>query len=312
MMRPVSVLLDRLPAQQPVATYTRDAGGVALGWTDGTPVSADPATWGSPAAEVGYRIERADVARNGKVGTYVVVGTALANATSFTDTLANGTTPFSYQVTAFNAAGDSVSMPVLAGPAGVPAPVAPTTLTATLEPGPQVTLVWRDNATNETGFVVARATDGGTFVPIATPVARNNTGLVTYADTAVAAGHGYEYQVVAVNGGGSSAAATSGLVGVPATPAAPSGLTGSAAAANNKASVTLSWTDNAVSETGFTLQRAADAAFTIDLATSALAADTVGEIQTGLSRGTIYYFRVAAFNLGGASAWSNVLTVTTP
>jgi FtsP/CotA-like multicopper oxidase with cupredoxin domain len=312
MMRPVSVLLDRQLAEPPVVTYTRN-GGVSLTWTDATPVSyLDLATWGSPGAEVGFRIERADVARNGRAGAYAVVGTALANATSFSDTVSGAITPFSYRVTAFNAAGDSVSMPVLVGPAGVAPPAAPTNLTAALEAGPRISLTWTDNATDETGFVVARATDGGTFVPIATPPERNNTGVVTYVDTGVAPGHSYQYRVTAVNGGGSSAETTSGLAGVPAVPPAPSNLTGSAAATNNKASVALSWTDNSLDETGFTLQRATDAAFTAGLSTSTLAANAVAETQTGLSRGTTYHYRIAAFNLGGASAWSNVFSVTTP
>ena len=71
----------------------------------------------------------------------------------------------------------------------VSAPVAviqaPTNLTATLQAGPQVSLTWMDNATNETGFSVERSTDGVTFVQIATAPARNNTGNVTFVDTTV-------------------------------------------------------------------------------------------------------------------------------
>ena len=36
------------------------------------------------------------------------------------------------------------------------APAAPSNLTATAQAGPQVSLTWRDNASNETGFVVER------------------------------------------------------------------------------------------------------------------------------------------------------------
>src|SRR6185436_14218330 len=43
------------------------------------------------------------------------------------------------------------------------APAAPTTLTATLQAGPQIRLTWRDNATNEAGFVIQRSTDGVNF-----------------------------------------------------------------------------------------------------------------------------------------------------
>ena len=67
-------------------------------------------------------------------------------------------------------------------------PAAPTNLTATLQAGPQVSLTWTDNATNETGFVVERSTNGGAFTQIATAPARNNTGNVTYVDTTDRAG----------------------------------------------------------------------------------------------------------------------------
>ena len=84
-------------------------------------------------------------------------------------------------------------------PAG---PAAPTNLTATLQAGPQVSLTWRDNATNETGFVVERCTGSGAAAtsprsPWRRP--RNNTGNVTYVDTTVTAGNSYLYRVAAVN-----------------------------------------------------------------------------------------------------------------
>ena len=78
---------------------------------------------------------------------------------------------------------------------GVPA--APTNLTAILAAGPQVSLTWMDNATNETGFVVERCTVVApastctNFAQIAAPGPRNNTGNVTYVDTTVTAGNTY-------------------------------------------------------------------------------------------------------------------------
>jgi hypothetical protein len=202
MMRPMTVSVSKALPQPPVVTYSRN-GGVVLTWTDGTPVSTDlDARWGSPANEVGYRIERAPVDAAGTVGAYARIGTALANATTFTDPDAVASTAYSYRVTAFNAAGDAVSTPVLAGPAGTATPTAPTALAATLTTG--VRLVWRDNASTETGFVVERATGTGPFTPIATPTAQTTAGNVVYLDTAVQAATTYQYRVKAVNGGGSS------------------------------------------------------------------------------------------------------------
>src|SRR5664279_768798 len=106
MMRPVTVHVPRALAKAPVLTTTAGV----LNWTDGTPVDyTTPSTWTNPGtAEVGYRIERATVT-NGVTGSYAVVGKALANQTSYTDTTAAAGTSYRYRVVAFNAAGDSVS-----------------------------------------------------------------------------------------------------------------------------------------------------------------------------------------------------------
>jgi len=310
MMRPVTVFAARALPAAPVVTYTRN-GGVSLTWTDGTPVAADAGpTWGNPKNEVGYRIERAPVANNGNPGAYAQIGTALANQTTFSDSSAGSTTRYSYRVTAFNAAGNSVSTAVLVGPIGVPLPAAPTLVTGVLQAGPQISLTFRDNATNETGFVVERASDGVTFIPVGTPPLRNNTGNVTFVDATIVpstTAATYTYRVKAVNGAGSSAYASIAVpVVVPAFPTAPSNLSAvpSLGSGNNR-TVSLSWTDNSTNETGFTFQRATNAAFTTGLNTATAAANSTTLVQTGLSRNTDYYYRIRAINLGGSSAWVN-------
>ena len=55
-------------------------------WTDGTPVSyINLATWWETQNEVGYRIERAEIAADGRVGVYLPLANALANQTQFID-----------------------------------------------------------------------------------------------------------------------------------------------------------------------------------------------------------------------------------
>jgi hypothetical protein len=285
---------------------------VRLTWLDGTPVSQNlGAGWGDPAGEVGYRVQRAPVAADGTVGAYEQIGTALANQTSFTDANAGAVTPYSYRVVAWNAAGTSMSMPVLAGPAGVAAPAAPTNLTGVLQAGPQVRLTFRDNATTETGFVVERANGTGGYTPIATPPARANVGNVVYVDTTVRPATSYSYRVRAVNGGGQSAYTGAFTVSVPSPPAAPSDLTGTAAVGTaTTAIVALTWTDNAGDETGFTVQRSTTAQF-LTANTYNVAANATGW-QQNAPRNRTFYYRIRANNLGGSSAWSNVVTVTTP
>ena len=129
----------------------------------------------------------------------------------------NPNTAYLYRVVARNDIGYGVVDPLYMSTSlqstsatlGVYPPAAPTTLTATYQfaaaqAAPQVSLTWRDNAKNESGFVIVRSVDGGAFVQIAAPAARNGTGNVTFVDTTVQLGHIYAYQVAAVNVAGSS------------------------------------------------------------------------------------------------------------
>jgi hypothetical protein len=104
----------------------------------------------------------------------------------------------------------------------------------------------------------------------------------------------------------------SNLIAATPPPAAPSGLNGTAALVGNRSTVTLNWTDNSNNETGFTIERATNAAFTTLVVTTPLAANAITAPQSGLNRRVTYYFRVKANNGGGASAWSNTFSITTP
>lgn len=108
MMRPIKFLTQKALPLAPVSLSANVNGKqVDLTWTDPTP-AIDPATWGNPANEINHIIERADVATDGTVGTYAQIGTALANATSFTDSSA-GAQSYSYRVVARNESGTAAS-----------------------------------------------------------------------------------------------------------------------------------------------------------------------------------------------------------
>jgi fibronectin type 3 domain-containing protein len=312
MMRPMAVGVARSLPVPPTVTLTANANGSrSLAWTDGTPVDySSTATWGNLANEVGFRIERATIANNGRVGTYALIGNTLANQTQFTDTTATTTGRYSYRVAAWNAAGASTSAPV--GGVAVAPPLAPTNALAVLQTGPQVRLTWTDNATTETSFLVERSVDGGAFVFLAQVAARSNTGTTAYVDKAVSPGRGYQYRVAATNAGGTSAYATSNAIDAGFPPAAPSNLTGSAVRSGRRATVTLKWVDNATTETGFTIERATNPTFTVGLTTINVAANAVTNTQSNLYRGVTYYFRIKSRNLTGFSAWSNTAAVVTP
>jgi FtsP/CotA-like multicopper oxidase with cupredoxin domain len=116
MMRPVTVWVDRALPQIPVVTATPDAGTgfITVVWTDGTPVSySNLNTWWNIQNEVGYRILRAEVAADGRVGTYLQIGNGLANQTQFVDQTALPGVTYSYIVVVFNAAGEVASASAL-------------------------------------------------------------------------------------------------------------------------------------------------------------------------------------------------------
>jgi len=188
-------------------------------------------------------------------------------------------------------------------------PTSPTNLTATLQSGPQVSLTWTDNATNETGFLVERCAGAGCtdFAQIAVVGPRNNTGSVTYVDTTVTFGNDFLYRVRAANSGGQSAFSNTASVTVPPIPEAPTGFTITNQPANGRNSrAILNWA-SATDPTGFTIQRAENATFTTNAATFTVAGSLRTLTQT-VRDNTVYYYRIRANNdVGGSSEWTNAL-----
>lgn len=184
------------------------------------------------------------------------------------------------------------------------APAAPTNLSATLDTTvPQVNLAWSDNATNETSYIVERSDNGSAFTQIASLAADS----VSYADATVAFGNIYEYQVAAVNGGGSS---YSNIAAVDWTAAVPADPTGLAASVLSATQVQLDWTDNATNETGYTVERCTGLNCTGFASIATLAADTVTYIDGTVAASNDYSYRVLATNGVGSSGPSNVASVT--
>ena len=228
MMRPTVFNAPRLLPPAPTGvTYSKSitTGLVTLGWADSTPfdyaTGLPAATLGNPANEIGFRIDRAPVTRSGKIGTWVPVGSTLANATTWTEPVLPPPPPnnntWGYRVVAFNVAGIGASS-IVPGVVLSTLPADPSGMQAVLVAGPQVSLTWVDNSTNETGFAIERQTNGGAFGALATV----GTNVTSYTNATVTAGNTYTYRVRAVNAAGTSGYSTSGPVPV-LVPAAPTG-----------------------------------------------------------------------------------------
>ena len=95
------------------------------------------------------------------------------------------------------------------------------------------------------------------------------------------------------------------LAGVSSPPAPPSNLIATAAGADQ---IDLTWTDNAIDETGFGVERRPDGGIWTQVA--AVGANTASYADTGLAPNTTYHYRVYAFNTYGDSTYSNEASAT--
>lgn len=311
MMRPMVFNVTTTLPDAPVLTCNGLTTQVDLSWTDGT-VPGAPGTLGNPKNEIGYRVERADVV-GGVPGAYSVIGAALANETTYSDTTIAGGAEYSYRVTAFNATGDSASNEVQVSYVGVP--VAPSSLVVSLTTLTSVDLTWTDNANNETSFTVQRATDNA-FTLNVTNYTINSANVTTYTNNAgVVTGTTYYYRVRASNGNGSSTWSNTASI-IAAAPTDPTTLTATASAATaNPLTVTLDWTDTSTIETGFKVDRATDSAFTLNVTSVTVSAKAgtgaASYVDNTVAANTTYYYRVSALNGAVASGFTNTASAST-
>jgi len=197
------------------------------------------------------------------------------------------------------------------------APEAPSGLAAVLAGNgnnKRAVLTWADNSLNETGFTIQRATNDAFTGALTTFTVGPN--VTTYSNTIGNTNQTYYYRVFANNTVGDTGtpgfptetvnSAFSNTAGVNLPPVAPSNPTATAFRFNNNSDrVTVTWTDNSNNETGFRIQRATDAAFTVGLTTSTVNTNVTTFTSGNLPRGATYYFRVQAYNASGVSAWVN-------
>lgn len=92
-----------------------------------------------------------------------------------------------------------------------------------------------------------------------------------------------------------------------APPAAPSGLTATAASYSQ---INLSWKDNSTDEAGFNIQRSLDGVTFMQVAS--VGANVTIYSDTAVASATTYTYRVTSYNSAGASAPSGTATATTP
>jgi hypothetical protein len=201
-------------------------------------------------------------------------------------------------VAAFRSGGSSTVAPT--------APPPPSSLSATSATSSSVMVRWSDNSANETGFNLARSTDGVNFTEIATLGA----DTTSFSNNGLAPSTTYYYRVRAYNSAGNSAYSNTDSVRMQdatlALPAAPTALSSTVVSSS---ALLLRWTDNSSNETGFRLFRSTNGVDFVRIAT--LGAGTTSYSNTGLNARTTYYYKVRAYNSNGASPYSNTASART-
>ncbi len=196
----------------------------------------------------------------------------------------------------------------------IPWPLTPVNMRITYIGSNSLTLVFFDQAVDETGFIIERGTAlEGPYAQVANLPTPNgtNTGDVQWTDSGLTPLTTYFYRVAAYNAAGTSIyslwakTTTTNQVPLPTPPAAPSNLV---VKSTGQSSIIIGWKDNASNESGFYVERSTDGKTWARIAS--LAANTTSFTDSNLMRRRTYWYRVQAYNSAGASAYSNVVSAS--
>jgi len=249
--------------------------------------------------EAGFYIERSD---GGPLWT--LLATLDSNAVSYADTsFLLSTVNYNYRVTPFIVASENS---IIRGGSSNVLGVQPTTypapsnLAVVAYPDSGVSLAWKDNTDSEIKFFIERKTTGPYL--LLDSAAAN---IVSYFDKSAISGDSlYFYRVEA-----KSARRMSDYSNMDTcrTPLAPSALSATSIAEKG---ISLSWSDNALTESGFQVERQAPSASGFSLFAS-LPPNTTSFVDTAgkMVDGESYSYRVRALSKkGNVSTYTNTAT----
>jgi FtsP/CotA-like multicopper oxidase with cupredoxin domain len=146
-------------------------------------------------------------------GPWITLATLPANSMTYSDPIGNAKDSYFYRVFASNTVGDTGTpgFPTKTAnsdfsnvsPVGILQPQAPSNVTATLQQGPKVTLTWKDNASNETGYIIEMSTNSNFNVNVVSNTVSANT--TTFQTGNLSPKTRYYFRIRAINGSAQSA-----------------------------------------------------------------------------------------------------------
>ncbi len=271
-----------------------------------TNVSTSPTlSWTASARATSYRVQ---VSTSSTFVPLVFDQSGIAGTSVTVPGLSNSTTYF-WRVSAKNAGGTSAFSAVRSFATVIASPVAPTLLSPAdgatgVSTSPTLSWTASSSATSyrlqisKTTSFIATVFDDSTLVDTTKQV-----GPLSNDST-------YFWRVSAKNAGGFSPfSAVRSFKTIVATPAAPALLSPADSATNVSTSPTLSWTASARA-TSYRVQVSTSSTF-VPLGFDQSGITGTSVTVTGLSKGTIYFWRVSATNAGGTSGFSAVRRFTT-
>ncbi|MCD4774026.1 MAG: fibronectin type III domain-containing protein [Bacteroidales bacterium] len=280
---------------------------VATAATSVTQTSFD-ANWNASSGANGYYL---DVATDNGFTNFVSGFNNLdvGNVITYNVPGLSANTDYYYRLRAYNANGTSGNSNTISLTTLSNAPAAPNATAATSIAQTVFDANW-DASTGATGYYLDVATDNG-FTNFVSGYNNLDVGnVVTYNVINLSAATDYYYRVRAYNTGGTSG--NSNVISVTTLPNPPAAPNATAATSVTQTDFDANW-DSSTGATGYYLDVATDNGFTnfvsgfnnLDVGT-----DTTHNVS-GLSAATDYYYRVRAYNSGGTSGNSNIISVTT-
>ncbi len=286
------------------AGYSAGSGGNGGG--GGSNVPATPAGLAATAANA--QVNLSWTASTGATAYYVKRSTntggpytqiATPTGTSYADNNVTNGTKYYYVVSAYNSYGQSAnSAEVSATPTAPPPPGTPSGLQATAG-NTQVSLTWTASAGATSYHVKRSTTNPGPYTQVSAPTSAN------FTDMGLTNGATYYYVVSALNASGESAN-SSPASATPAAPAAPPAAPTGLIATPGNAQVTLTWRASA-GAMSYHVKRSTTSGGPY---TQVAAPTMAGDVDTGLTNGTIYFYVVSALNAAGESANSSQASAT--